>query len=393
MAEFPAAAPIMDAVPDSVEDVAAVLSRANAERLTVRIGNQAAERLRIGQDARCDIRLSLDAMSGPIQHFAGDLVATLPAGCRLSDANAALNRAGQWLPLDPPGMATSTIGAIVATNASGPRRHRYGTPRDLIIGIEMVLADGRIARAGGRVVKNVAGYDLARLMCGSSGSLAVITSATFKLTPVPQSSCTVVIDIGEAGGLTRLVQTISMAPLTPTAIELETPPLRLMVRFETTSAAASRQAEALVALCKAAASATVIAGDEEHRLWQAYEARMWTGTGTLLKAAVLPAEVAGLLALLDRAGLDYAAGGRAALGVLAIRLRGQDRAGHADCLQRLKGHAAPRGGRIRVDSSDVLDAAANVETETDDAWPLMRAVKARFDPLGILNPGAGPGGL
>ena len=84
----------------------------------------------------------------------------------------------------------ATIGGIVATNDSGPRRHRYGTPRDLIIGIEMALADGRVAKAGGRVVKNVAGYDLSRLLCGSFGSLAVITSATFKLSPLPPASRT-----------------------------------------------------------------------------------------------------------------------------------------------------------------------------------------------------------
>src|SRR5258708_31867137 len=90
----------------------------------------------------------------------------------------------------------ATIGGIVATNDSGPRRHRYGTPRDLIIGVEMALVDGRTAKAGGKVVKNVAGYDLARLLCGSFGSLAVITAATFKLSPAPPASRTVASTAG-----------------------------------------------------------------------------------------------------------------------------------------------------------------------------------------------------
>src|SRR5918911_1195460 len=99
-------------------------------------------------------------------------------------ATAALGPGRQWLPLDPPHADRATIGGIVAANDSGPRRQHYGAPRDLIIGVEVALTDGRVARAGGRVVKNVAGYDLSRLLCGSFGSLGGITSATFKLIPL-----------------------------------------------------------------------------------------------------------------------------------------------------------------------------------------------------------------
>ena len=132
--------------------------------------------------------LSTLGLNAPVDHVAGDLVATVPAGASLDAVNDVLRRERQWLPLDPACSNRATIGGIIATNDSGPRRHRYGTPRDLIIGIEIALADGRIAKAGGRVVKNVAGYDLSKLLCGSLGSLAVITSATFKLAPLPPAS-------------------------------------------------------------------------------------------------------------------------------------------------------------------------------------------------------------
>src|SRR5207247_2745185 len=110
-----------------------------------------------------DVVLATTKLTAAVDHVAGDLVATVPAGASLDAVNAVLARERQWLPLDPPRSHRATIGGIIATNDSGPRRHRFGAPRDLIIGIEIALVDGRTARAGGRVVKNVAGYDLSKL--------------------------------------------------------------------------------------------------------------------------------------------------------------------------------------------------------------------------------------
>src|SRR5213078_3707221 len=120
----------------------------------------------------------------------------------------------------------ATIGGIIATNDSGPRRHRFGAPRDLIIGIEIALVSGHAAKAGGRVVKNVAGYDLSKLMCGSLGTLAVITSATFKLSPVAPFSQTLVATLGNLAALGDLALAIAGAPVGPSAIELQSPPYR-----------------------------------------------------------------------------------------------------------------------------------------------------------------------
>src|SRR5215475_7178896 len=178
-----------------------------------------------------DISLSTKRLNAPVQHFAGDLVATIPGGVTLASANGILAQAGQWLPLDPSYPACATIGGIVAANDSGPRRHKYGSPRDLIIGVELALCDGRVARAGGRVVKNVAGYDLSRLVCGSFGSLAVITSATFKLAPLPAASRTVVAVCGKTADAAKLALAVAAEPVTPSAVEIQAPAARLLVRF------------------------------------------------------------------------------------------------------------------------------------------------------------------
>ncbi len=378
--------------PSDVAELATTLRSANRDGLTICVGRPAL-------DASADVVLSLEHLTAPIDHCAGDLVATVPAGATLADVNAVLAHGGQWLPLDPPASGGRTIGAIVASNDSGPRRHRYGAPRDLIIGIEVVLADGRRVKAGGRVVKNVAGYDLARVMCGSFGSLAIITSATFKLSPLAPASRTLVVTGPHRSPLIELVHAIATRPWTPSALELESPPNRLMVRFETTPSAADRQAAAACDLCaQHGATGTIVAGDEEADLWGLYERRIWQESGTLLKAAVLPTEVSTTLDALSAAasarGVRFSAGGRAALGVLYFHLTGNaDR--HRDVLVQLRRAAVDRGGSVVVVKSDAAAPLDNVDRwgNIGDGWSLMRAVKAQFDPKGTLNPGAGPGGL
>jgi glycolate dehydrogenase FAD-binding subunit len=376
--------------PADVAELVAKLQSAAGEGLTFGIGRSSSD--------IANVVLSLEHLNAPIEHSAGDLVATVAAGATLAEVNTLLRRGGQWLPLDPPDPKRSTIGKIVAANDSGPRRHRYGTPRDLILGIEMVLADGRVAKAGGRVVKNVAGYDLARLMCGSYGSLAIITSATFKLSPVSAASRTLIVEVPDVESLGELARAVAAAPVTPSALELESPPHRLLIRFETTAAAADRQAVVVGELCTAGGvSFTIVADAAERGAWRAYEARIWEGPGTLLKVAVLPTDVPGLVDELARAalanGVTWSAGGRAALGVLYFRLTNNDDC-HGRIAAELRHRARAGGGSLVIVSTDAVDGG-EVDRWGDigDALPLMRAVKARFDPNGILNPGGGPGGL
>jgi glycolate oxidase FAD binding subunit len=352
--------------PGDAATAASMLQWADTERLTV-IPRGAGTKLAWGSPpSSADLVLSTVRLIAGVDHCAGDLTAILPAGASLAQVNEVLGHEGQWLPLDPPLSDRATIGGIVATNDSGPRRHRYGTARDLIIGIEMALVDGRTAKAGGRVVKNVAGYDLSRLLCGSFGTLAFIISAIFKLAPLPAASRTVVATAGTAQQLGRLALALAAAQLTPSAVELDSPPSRMLIRFETTPDAAEQQAAAACDLCKRHEAPTaVLQGIFERNAWQSYEAQLWHTEGTLLKIAVLPSHVGDLVDLIERAAashsVDYRVGGRAALGVLFLKLRGA--AGrHMEIVQEVRRTAAARGG-----SAVLLSTPVPIERRVD-SW-------------------------
>jgi glycolate oxidase FAD binding subunit len=376
--------------PHDVASLAALLAQANQDRTPICPrggGTKSAWWVRPGTAAT----LSTTSLAPLVDHCAGDLTATVGAGMTLTDVNAVLARWGQWLPLDPPRADRATIGGIVAANDSGPRRHKHGTPRDLIIGVEMVRADGTIARAGGKVVKNVAGYDLARMLCGSRGSLAVIANATFKLAPLAPVSRTVVAKTRSRRSCAELALAVAASATAPSAIEIESPPHRLLIRFESTARAADVQADAIATICRAqGADAAILADDEEHSLWRQYEQSIWSDAseGVVTKLSVLPTEVG---ALIDQPAISLAAG-RAALGVLYLRT--DDDTAAKGWLDALRAKAERRGG------SAVIVSASPTLADRLDAWgtlagsrSLMQAVKARFDPNNILNPGGGPGAI
>ena len=175
--------------PDTAADLAMALAEATASRRST-VVRGGGTKVGWGRLPRAvDQVLSTARLLSPLVHRDGDLTATVGAGVRVADLNAHLNQKGQWLPVESP-FAGATVGGLVATNESGPFRHRFGTPRDLLIGVTLALADGRLVKSGGTVVKNVAGYDLGRLISGSMGSLAVIVDATFKLAPLAPASST-----------------------------------------------------------------------------------------------------------------------------------------------------------------------------------------------------------
>jgi glycolate oxidase FAD binding subunit len=353
-----------------------------------------------------DIVVATTKLTGTIDHVAGDLVATVPAGASLDAINAVLARERQWLPLDPPRSHRATIGGIIATNDSGPRRHRFGAPRDLIIGIEIALVDGHTAKAGGRVVKNVAGYDLSKLMCGSLGTLAVVTGATFKLSPIAPFSQTVVATLGDLRKLGDLALAIASATVWPSAVELQSPPHRLLVRFETTERAAAAQTTLLQGICSNhGATSNVVSGQAEIDAWRAHESRIFNASGTIVKIAVLPTDVADMLSLIQRqtaaASVACDISGRGALGIVLLRLDGdppsppgglgETGSAHAHIVSDLRREASTRGGSVVVlsGSNDVTKAAGKF-SPIGDAEPVMRAMKARFDPHHVLNAGLAP---
>lgn len=374
---------------------AAVLARAGRDGTSVRLRGSGTKLAWGASNTPSTTYLSTRGLAGPIQHYAGDLVATIPAGATLAAANAMLGRGRQWLPLDPPRAHLATIGGIVATNDSGPRRHLYGSPRDLIVGIEFALADGRVAKAGGRVVKNVAGYDLARLLCGSFGSLALITAATFKLAPIAPFSITVAARPRDVQHALELALAVAAAPLAPSAVEMEAPTPRLVVRFETTEKAARQQAAVVCQLLEASGASTSLCLDEEERdLWRRHEVGVFEGGDVLLKLTLLPTDGAGVLALLSQlpGSCTWSAIGRAALGLLMVSLEGEASSLVEVALQ-LRRHVTARGGTLTVlEAPDAFLARVDTWGYIGSA-AIMRAVKARFDPQNVLSPGCGPGGL
>ena len=261
--------------PASIEDAAELLATATREGRRVRIGTD----------------LETDGLARMLEHEAGDLTCTVEAGMRLSELGTALARAGQRLSLDPPG--DPTVGACLARRLSGPLSHRYGSPRDLVLGVTLVLGDGTVASSGGKVVKNVAGYDLAKLVCGSEGRLGLIARVALRLHPLPPSSATLVVETDEP---TEVVRALRLSQLQPSAVDVLHPG-RVVVLFEGRAGAVEAQLEAARALVGG------LPGDVG--VWDEARTRQGDSLGRL---RFVPADLGNLLSTLDEAVVRPAAG-------------------------------------------------------------------------------------
>ena len=345
-----------------------------------------------------DVLLSTMAMNAVDKHRHGDLTATVQAGATLAETNAVLSQHRQWLPLDPPWSDRATIGGIVATNDSGPRRQRHGAPRDVIIGMTLARADGMVVKTGGIVVKNVAGYDLARLMTGSFGCLGVILTATFKLAPLSEASRTVSVEFHGSARCGPFVAALLAHASTPTALELAMPPATMLVRFESVEAVAVEQAEQAATLARdQGGTSVVLSGEEEAAAWRQHDGRVFEREGTIVKLVILPAELSSMLAWLGDTAttrrLDYVVTGRAGLGVLHLGLHGAV-AEQAAFITALRARLPIGRGSATIERADPeLKAMVDVWGPVGDSLRIMQEVKRRFDPTGTLNPGRGPGGL
>jgi glycolate oxidase FAD binding subunit len=229
-----------------------------------------------------------------IEHSAGDLIVTVSADVGLAELNAGLSNSGQMLALDPPGANELTVAEVFDQALSGPRSHRYGEPRDLVLGIEVELHDGTVARSGGRVVKSVAGYDLPKLFTGAHGRLGRIRELTLRLHPTPVETATVACEV---------VDPIVFEPLAPACVEYSWPPGHMLVRFE--SPVAGALADRAVAL-----TGGELIGDDE-QLWAEHR----EAAVGLTSRRVLPADVPAAIELLRGQGATRILG-RAARGQL-----------------------------------------------------------------------------
>jgi glycolate oxidase FAD binding subunit len=386
--------------PATAEELAAALRRASDQRQSMVIRG-AGTKMDWGRTPqRVDAILSTRRLNRLLAHAHGDLTATIEAGATLAEANATLARRGQWLPLDPPFADRATIGGILATNDSGPLRHRFGTPRDLVIGVQLATTDGTLAKAGGQVVKNVAGYDLSKLVCGSFGSLAAIVSATFKLAPLPSASKTIVIEAPDVDTLGQIVRDVMSSQLEPIAFEVRVSNVMaavaqafrsaVMLRFASLPVVVDTQIEQTLAMAASKGCTTAVNGaDAERTAGEERSRRMWDLSGAIVRASWMPADLPAAVARLKAcATTGFEIVGRAAVGVGLIRIDGDART-QAAAIEQLRLSPSFRHVVI-VRGSDELKSIVDVWGPPGDRERLFASLKHALDPNGILNAGRGP---
>ena len=412
--------------PATVEEAAAVMRAAADEGLTV-LPRGSGTRLAWGSPpASCDLVIDTRGLNQVLEHAAGDLVVRVQAGVGLDALAAALAAAGQRLALDPPA-APGTIGGLLATGVAGPLRLRYGTPRDLAIGITVVRADGTVASSGGKVVKNVAGYDLGKLFAGSYGTLGLIVEAAFRLHPLPAATAFVTLDASDADTARAAVAAAAQSPLAPSAAEIDrasrAAPIRVGVLLEGDPEGVAERCARLTGLLGDGAATS-----PRPPAWWGRGAAA-EPDGTVIRIGFWPGALPDVLAVVDaaasEAGLDPLVGGSAAAGVI-YAAAGQDApaaavarfvdglraalagpsvapaaaaelAGAVSRPARLPS-PAPADAPPSWASAVVLHAPAPVRAAVDLWGPvpslgLMRAVKAQFDPEHRMAPGRFAGGI
>ena len=376
--------------PQDIGQVSAVMSVAHENRLAV-VPRGAATKLRWGAPPdRLDVVLDMTEVDQLVEHAAGDLIAVVEAGRRLDTLQNDLGSAGQRLAVD---LARSgTVGGLVATASTGPGRLHYGPVRDLVIGTTMVRADGVIARAGGKVVKNVAGYDLGKLLTGSFGTVGVIVSVAFRLHPIPETSRWVCVEVRSSSEAVELSQRVVHSHLVPTAAELDLLAGglgTLAVRLDGIApGVAARSGEAVELL---GTGAEIL---EDAPAWWGSEPG--DGASVLLKVSYEVAALAGVLDTAAEAAAESAASvsvrGSVAVGTLLVAVDGDAQAAIA-VVERLRAAAPSFGGAVII-----LEAPREIKSAVDVWGPvrgleLMRRVKDQFDPEQLLSPGRFVGGI
>jgi glycolate oxidase FAD binding subunit len=403
--------PSLVAAPASTEEASALLRAAAAAGLAV-VPRGAGTGLSWGPaPAACDLVADTRSMDQVLEHAAGDLVARVQAGASLGQVASVLASRGQQLALDAP--ADATVGGVIATGTAGPRRFRYGTPRDLLIGITVVRADGTMARSGGKVVKNVAGYDLGKLFAGSQGTLGLITEAIFRLHPVPPAAALVTGEFGPADRdsayLDRAASAVAAAAgsaLVPSAVELDWPGsgprvLRVGVLLEGTPSGVTARAKEMSELLGSAGGTPATAVSKEPFRW--WDRRPDSGSpGTVIRISFWVSRLAEVLAAVEEAaasGIRPAVTGSAGAGVLyAWFAAGTADEAAAEFVTALRERlavpagSAPRGSVTVLaaprGSAPVLGAVGAYRQVP--GLTLMRAVKDQFDPDHRMFPGRAP---
>lgn len=361
--------------PETQSDVVEALRAAASDQRTV-VPHGGRSKLGWAAPATsADIALDLCGLSRIIDHAAGDLIVVAEAGVRLSDLQARVASAGQVLALDP-AESNATLGGLVSANASGPRRLRYGTARDLLIGITVALPDGTLASAGGRVVKNVAGYDIGKLFIGAHGSLGAVVSTTWRLHPKPPTGAVVDIAVERCAEASAIAHAVAHSPLTPTALEVRgqaggAGTVRIV--FESIPESVAAQTVSAVALL---GRGTIIDSVPEN-----LAALPGDPDALIVRIAHPPKQLPAVLAALPVAAEIRAS---ARVGIVEAALT-TDAAGSLDRLRAAL--PALEGNVVVVQTPPALRGEVDHWGPIGDTLPLMRRVKDEYDPDHRFSPG------
>lgn len=378
-------ATVTQQAPQTFAEAAAALASATAADQPVRIVG-AGSKLHWGtpgEAAEDAVELHSTGLDEIVEHNAGDLTATLQAGVPLAVAQRRFAAEGQMLALDPPLDPSPTIGGVVATGDCGPLRHRYGAPRDLVIGATVALSDGTIAASGGKVIKNVAGYDLAKLFTGSFGTLGLILSVSVRLHPLHADSCTAVGSTGDPDALMRAAVALAAFPAEFEALDVAWRGGRGGVLARCAGAQTVRRSQRVARRMSELGLQGVDVIDPDGQLWERQRAGQRSADRALVRVAAAPTQLALVLRAAERAQATVV--GRAALGQSFLEVA-------PEAVPGLREHL-PAGAAVVV-----LDVPAGSELDRWGSVPgpaleLMRRVKERFDPAGTCNPGLFVGGI
>jgi glycolate oxidase FAD binding subunit len=380
--------------PGSTEEAAALLRDSSGTLLFVGAGTKQGW---AGRPRPPELVVDTHGLTALIDHSPADMTAAVQAGMPLATFQRALAGHGQWLALDPPSEAGgATLGGLLATGESGPRRLRHGTLRDLVIGATVVLADGTVARVGGHVIKNVAGYDLTKLMYASLGTLGLITEIVLRLHPLPEDSATVTTGC-TVDQATALTLRLMASPLEPSAVVWRSAadrpfevsmPGRLAVRFDGRADGVAAQVAALWTLISAAGLTVddtdlLAAVEAEPAVDGEVPTRLRAGT----RPSDLPVAAAALADAARRAGCRASLVSQCGSGVHDVRLSGPI-AAQAGCITAWRDVVLHLDGNVLVqDRSPELDEHLDVLGPPPSAVHLLRQVKRSLDPAGRCAPG------
>lgn len=390
---MPSDVPLPLNTPTTTIELGELVARANSDRAPLLIAGNSTKLDWGGVVPGATEVVSTQKLDRLIAHAIGDLTVTVETGMTFEQLQTILATAGQFLPLDPAYPARATIGGIIATADTGSLRHRYGGVRDLLLGISFVRADGKIAKAGGRVVKNVAGYDMMKLFTGAYGTLGILTEVTFRVYPLPGASGTVILT-GAVNQLAAAVKMLLASTLTPIAVDVvstafsqqleisNTP--SLVVKFATVPESIAQQSAQLLDLGKGLGlKGGMWQGEQEYKLWNGIQTGVWGTESIGCKLGVRATAAVETIATLDKLTDSQAKGTiHIASGIGACTLNDSSQ------ITPLRGQCETSGGFLSV-----LQAPIEVKENIDiwgyrgNALPLMQKIRAQFDPNGILNPG------